>query len=106
MVALCEQIDEISLTDLVSTMELIELQLFFHDEATIALAGVSIKNPAAVKAIPGAIPRAGEVVKFSGLNYKTGEIATFRVVSISHLFGDRSVQKIQASLELVVLHQP
>ena len=84
----------------------ISVQLNFHDDLAISLAGVTVPNPAKVKVLSGAVPRAGEVVRFSGVNYKSGELAIFRVVSVAHLLGGASTQRIQLNLELVVLHQP
>lgn len=80
------------------------IQLNFHDETAIAMAGVSVPNPAQVMA--NFIPRTGDYVKFGGINFKTGEPAAFRVVSVVHEFGGVAVQRIQLNLELVVLHQP
>jgi hypothetical protein len=84
----------------------ITLEIFFHDESLISLSGITIPNPAEINALSGAVPRRGEVLRFDGVNYKTGEMAIFRVVSVAHLFGGSSVHRIQVNVELVVLHQP
>lgn len=85
--------------------ELITIDLLFHDELAIRLAGVAIPNPAQAQALPGALPNTGDVVRFSGLEYTTGELAIFRVVSRAHLFGGSRTHRIQLNLQLVVAHQ-
>lgn len=84
----------------------ITLDLLFHDESTIRLAGVSIPNPAQIQALPGAIQNTGDVMRFSEVNFATGELAIFRVVSRAHLFGGSTQHRIQLNLELVVAHRP
>lgn len=86
--------------------KLISLELFFHDEDAVRLAGVDIPESGKVQSLPGAIPATGDVLRFSGMNYQSGELAIFRVVSRAHLFGGEHIQRIQLNLELVVLHQP
>lgn len=86
--------------------ELITIELFFYDEQAIRLAGVTIPNPAQVQVLPGAVPNTGDVVRFAGVNYQTGELAIFQVVSRAHLLGGGSTQRIQLNLALRVLHQP
>lgn len=80
------------------------IQLLFHDEAAVAMAGVSVPEYAQIMA--NSIPRTGDYVKFAGINFRTGEPAAFRVVSVVHEFGGTAVQRTQLNLELVVLHQP
>jgi len=86
--------------------ELITINLLFHDETTIRLAGVAIPNPAQVQVMPGAVPSTSDAVRFSGVNYQTGELATFQVVSRAHLLGGERMQGIQLGLELRVAHRP
>lgn len=80
------------------------LQLHFHDNAAVVMAGASVSEYAQVMA--NFIPRTGDYVKFHGINFKTGEPAAFRVVSVVHEFGGTTLQRTQLNLELVVLHQP
>lgn len=87
------------------TDELIALELLFHDADAVRLAGVKVPETGQVQSLPGAVPVTGDVVRFAGMNYQGGELATFRVVSRCHLFGGDRIQRIQLNLELVVLHQ-
>lgn len=87
-------------------METYTLELNFLDPEMLRLAGINPPSPAQVQALPGAIPTAGDIVRFAGLNYASGELALFRVATRSHLFGGTRTQRIQIDLTLLVAHQP
>lgn len=84
----------------------ITVDLLFHDELAIRMAGITVTNPAQVQVLRGAMPTTGDVLRFAGVNYQSGELAIFRVVSRAHLLGGEHTQRIQLNLALVVLHQP
>ncbi|OIR10991.1 hypothetical protein GALL_71620 [mine drainage metagenome] len=86
--------------------ETITVDLFFHDEQAIRIAGVAIPNPAQVQVMRCAVPSTGDALRFSGANYQTGELAIFQVVSRAHLLGGENTQRIQLNLALRILHQP
>ena len=85
---------------------IITIELNFYDPETLRLAGIKLLQPAQIQALPGAIPAQGDVVRFSGLNYASGELALFRVESRAHLFGGQHTHRIQLNLGLLVAHQP
>ena len=87
-------------------METITVELNFHDPAALRLAGLRVLQPAAIQALPGALPAVGDVFAHADLRYPSGETARFQVVSRAHLFGGDRIHRIQLNLALVVLHQP
>jgi hypothetical protein len=88
------------------TNTLIPIDLLFHDLATVRMAGVKVPETGQINSLAGAVPVVGDVVRFAGMNYKSGELALFRVVSRAHLFGGDAVHRIQLNLSLVVAHEP
>lgn len=86
--------------------EQISVDLLFHDIPMLRLAGITDPLPQTVDVQAGAVPAPGDVLRFRGLDYQSGELAIFRVVSRAMLLGAGRNAGIQLNVELVVAHQP
>jgi hypothetical protein len=85
---------------------IITVDIHFHDQAALRHAGILQPLPEVAKVMRGAVPTTGDVIRFRGLNYESGELAFFLVSSCAHLLGGEGEHRIQLSLSLRVLHQP
>jgi len=87
-------------------MTLMTVDVLFHDEPMLRLAGITAELPQTVEVLAAAVPTTGDVLRFRGLNFQSGELAIFRVVSRAMLLGAGRTAGIQLNVELVVAHQP
>jgi hypothetical protein len=70
----------------------------------IKLAGITSALPKSAVFPASALPVTGDLIRFPGVSYKTGELMYFRVDYRTHKVGNS--YGMQLTLSLLVAHQP
>ena len=81
------------------------LELSFFDPIALEALGLKLPNPAQIQCQESTIPNVGDLIRFAGVDFPTGEPAIFVVVLKTHLFGGQVIQRVQLDLELRVVVQ-
>lgn len=80
-------------------MELMTVDIDFFDVMEINLSGINAPLPKTAVVPANAVPAPGDLMRFPGLNFQTGDLAFFRVKLRSYLIAN--TPRIQLNLELV-----
>jgi hypothetical protein len=80
-------------------MELINVDIDFFDTMAISLSGITGPLPTKASVPSSTVPAVGDLMRFPGLNFQTGDLAIFRVKLRTFLVGN--TPRIQLNLELV-----